>query len=964
MICEGHAILAGRVGRGMSVSVHIEKPNTTRDWKAVGDHLGQAAVEAAWANGPGVLASLRSAIGEETLNKQTATQRAYTWIWASLEAALYQIVKDERIAKKLDLGDAASAIEEFEAKVMPPDGTESVTLSTLKNPKLLPTLDRACDAVRDLLHRIAPNADLTDQEARNLLRNAFWDEAGQIFTHETEFYAPITNALTGPAADGRRRELAWSRHAKWIQGLWDHEPIFGQDEESGLSLSKVYERLRCYWHTEHEREDAESDRDAPAEKDLIAHVDELHETLHKWLDVPAGTDRLRLVTGGPGCGKSSFARAFAVEVIERDYHRVIFVSLQRMAFGGDLTSSIGAHLKKRWHATKSYGAEGFQENPFDHSGEDEKPLLLIFDGLDELSPKEEKATEVTRKFVAAVNSMLRSTEDIKAVVLGRPTACQEAMEAVEFELPRETLLHVAPLIPLAEDGEPFGVLDGLQEGEVIKVEAPDGLMLRDQRTGFWQRWATLVGDQAETVPPAITSAQMGELNSEPLLLYLLILSGYAGDKWEEALGNRNVVYQAIFARVFERNKMREDFLTAGIDEPDFFGLMECLGLAAWQGNGRTGTDEEFDQLRDLHMRHRKSALKGVEGASLRGAAVNFYTRRDLGGEGGFEFLHKSFGEYLSARGVINFGRRLVKAMSRDDEPITVEEAAKRWVDLIGEAELSEQVIRFACDEVRLLSENDAVRIVEAKETLTCVFNWSLRHGMPVHQAREGNASYRTLETRQRCAESALLLVLSALARTLPEQKDGSHYARFVFPHSLGLFDMLQRLNVSQGRTARELLSRVDASGFGLEDVDLFRANLYRANLSGSNLFGANLSSANLSEANLISANLYRANLNSSNLSRTHLSGANLVDANLSGSNLTRTDLNSARLNGADLRDAILRKANLKLADCNRVRIDSARLQSANLKGAKNLTQEQIDSAEGNSETVLPEGLVRPEHWED
>ena len=120
---------------------------------------------------------------------------------------------------------------------------------------------------------------MTDKEARSLLRHAFWDEAGYIYTHDTEFYAPITTALTNPAAEGRRRDLAWARHARWIEGLWQQEPIFGQEKSSGLSLSKVYERLRCFWHVEHQRPSEDDTRDAPAEKDLIAHVNNLHGTM-------------------------------------------------------------------------------------------------------------------------------------------------------------------------------------------------------------------------------------------------------------------------------------------------------------------------------------------------------------------------------------------------------------------------------------------------------------------------------------------------------------------------------------------------------------------------------------------------------------------------------------------------------------------------------------------------------------
>ncbi len=102
----------------------------------------------------------------------------------------------------------------------------------------------------------------------------------------------------------------------------------------------------------------------------------------------------------------------------------------------------------------------------------------------------------------------------------------------------------------------------------------------------------------------------------------------------------------------------------------------------------------------------------------------------------------------------------------------------------------------------------------------------------------------------------------------------------------------------------------------LSGVDLSEANLYVANLSG----------AILSEAQLFWANLSGADLTDANLSRARLGGANLSGANLSEANLYR-----ANLSGADLR------------------------------GAKNLTQEQLDSSfiyEGET-VILPDGFNQP-----
>ena len=256
-------------------------------------------------NAPNVIANLRSAFGDETLAKQTVPERAYTWVWASLRGAVMRVMEDKRVKERLDVTDVIAALDEFEARVMPEDGAESVDHSALINPMLLPVVDRAAEQFTDFLHRVAPNNGLSKDEAANLLKTAFWDEAGHIYTHEPEFYDPITTALTSPAAEGKRRELAWARHNKWIRGLWEREPIFGQEPESGLSLSKMYQRLRCFWHVEAEVEGG--GRDQEPEKKLTAHVDDLHETMTGWLNG----------AGGAGPVASCYRRAGMREVFFR-----------------------------------------------------------------------------------------------------------------------------------------------------------------------------------------------------------------------------------------------------------------------------------------------------------------------------------------------------------------------------------------------------------------------------------------------------------------------------------------------------------------------------------------------------------------------------------------------------------------------------------------------------------------------
>jgi hypothetical protein len=148
---------------------------------------------------------------------------------------------------------------------------------------------------------------------------------------------------------------------------------------------------------------------------------------------------------------------------------------------------------------------------------------------------------------------------------------------------------------------------------------------------------------------------------------------------------------------------------------------------------------------------------------------------------------------------------------------------------------------------------------------------------------------------------------------------------------------------------RNGLFRADLTGIMIINADLCRAKLTGADLSGANLSDTQLFDANLTDTVLNGVNLTRAILNIANLT-----GADLGGANLSGAELFDANLSGADLGGANLTDAYLNGANLS----------GAELFDANLSGVRGLTQEQVDSAEGDGRTKLPPGLTRPASWSD
>jgi uncharacterized protein YjbI with pentapeptide repeats len=79
------------------------------------------------------------------------------------------------------------------------------------------------------------------------------------------------------------------------------------------------------------------------------------------------------------------------------------------------------------------------------------------------------------------------------------------------------------------------------------------------------------------------------------------------------------------------------------------------------------------------------------------------------------------------------------------------------------------------------------------------------------------------------------------------------------------------------------------------------------------------------------------------LRKTDLRGGNLRGAYLIAANLRGVDLSGADLIGADMRDADIR--------------------GANLTHSIFITQAQINTTKGDSETKLPKSLLRPTHWQ-
>ncbi len=103
------------------------------------------------------------------------------------------------------------------------------------------------------------------------------------------------------------------------------------------------------------------------------------------------------------------------------------------------------------------------------------------------------------------------------------------------------------------------------------------------------------------------------------------------------------------------------------------------------------------------------------------------------------------------------------------------------------------------------------------------------------------------------------------------------------------------------------------------------------------LSGANFRNAGLQHASFLNTNLTNADFTDAELAFTRFSGADLTDADLSCLDLT----------GVDFSNAVIRNTNLSGSD---------------LSNVKNISQEQLFTAQGDENTCLPAHISTPGHW--
>ena len=439
----------------------------------------------------------------------------------------------------------------------------------------------------------------------------------------------------------------------------------------------------------------------------------------------------------------------------------------------------------------------------------------------------------------------------------------------------------------------------------------------------------------QTLPRALKQKEYFEITRIPLLNCLIALRFVSNNQTIET--NLSLLYQGLLEEVYKSKWRTLRPENRNFTLSDFFTVLEEIALTIWHKEEKIISLEEIQSL-------------NIEIDDL-DIITSFYFRKI--DENTFEFTHKTFSEYLTAKAIVRGVREIF--INRDSGSLQEVAALNEWRKISGFAPIGHDIYKFILDEIQNYDKEDVENWQSVFfDLLLLVIN----QFVPMDES--GISNYPQMIQHVRNTEEGLLAIYSACFQYTAKRSsfDWKISERDNFSY------FWKRINYTENnqkqRLTDQILSGLELNSCNLETLNFTEVKIHSLDLIGAKINNSNFKSATFINTNLRSAELEDCNLqgvtfadgstlreskfNRTNFSKTVISkGTDLTNAKFVKANCTKsvlckttlinTNFSESFLNGADLREADLTKAILEKANLSEAKLQGAKLTNTNFRYA-------------------------------
>lgn len=313
-----------------TVRLKIPKQRVAADLQGLIGHMAKAALNGVVVqNWPAAIADLVNALGTVSI-KHTEGELAWQLLLTGIGEAITELANDTPPNKI-----SPEALRTIIKRVADEAEDADVPIDFITDPHNLSpvTLAKRC-----LLECLATHEISIDEQYMVSLHHRF-DSALTLglcraIRNNEQQLRPLLALRENPTNESWQILEDWRHYRAWLESQFRTAPVF----EENFALDRLFVPLNAWRISNHQ--DIEK-----AESEEVREVVRLNDDLFQWLSGRTLGDRLRLISGGPGSGKSSAMKALADELTRKGIRGervdVLFFPLQHFIWRSGIVESVG-----------------------------------------------------------------------------------------------------------------------------------------------------------------------------------------------------------------------------------------------------------------------------------------------------------------------------------------------------------------------------------------------------------------------------------------------------------------------------------------------------------------------------------------------------------------------------------------------------------------------------------------------